>query len=50
MTDTVASENQPGLNRKYEKKKLKTHRAPVLLTWGPLNKVSHCTKKHNTIY
>ena len=38
MTDTVASENQPGLNRKYEKKKLKTDRAPVLFTWGPLNK------------
>ena len=38
MTDTVVSENQPGLNRKYEKKKLKTHKAPFLLTWGPLNK------------
>lgn len=28
----------PALTENMRKKKLKTHRAPILLTWGPLNK------------
>lgn len=50
MTDTVASENQPGLKRKYEKKSWRLIKLLSSYLGVRLTKVWHCTNKHNTIY